>query len=110
MFFFLSRWYRYIPTDYRHQQPTALYLRWQDLRRKVRDVGRDGPARQELSHLVGEGVAIVLEQAVPVTSETGWKQKPVNTPGNVFHASANLLVTRKNELKEDATAPVCAFS
>lgn len=61
-----------------------LYLRWQDLRRKVGDIGRDGPARQELSHLVGEGVAVVLKQAVPVTSEPGQKQKTVNTPGNRF--------------------------
>lgn len=43
-----------------------LYLRGQDLGRKVGDVGRDGPARQELGHLVGEGVAVVLKQAIPV--------------------------------------------
>lgn len=35
--------------------------RGEDFGWKVRDVGGDGPARQELSHLVGESVAVVLK-------------------------------------------------
>lgn len=41
---------------------------------KVRDVGGDGPACQELSHLVGEGVAVVLKQTIPVTSVCAFSQ------------------------------------
>lgn len=50
---------------------SVLHSRGEDFRRKVGDVGGDGPACQELSHLVGEGVAVVLKQAIPVTSEPG---------------------------------------
>lgn len=50
---------------------SVLHSRGEDFRRKVCDVGGDGPACQELSHLVGEGVAVVLKQAIPVTSEPG---------------------------------------
>lgn len=49
----------------------VLHSRGEDFGWKVGDVGGDGPARQELSHLVGEGVAVVLEQTIPVTSEPG---------------------------------------
>lgn len=47
----------------------GLHSRGEDFGRKVGDVGRDGVARQKLSHLVGEGVAVVLKQTIPVTSE-----------------------------------------
>lgn len=52
-----------------------LHSRGEDLRWKVGDVGGDRPARQELSHLVGESVAVVLKQAIPVTSEQNKQQK-----------------------------------
>lgn len=45
------------------------HSRGEDFRREVSDVGGDGPARHELSHLIGEGVAVVLKQTIPVTSE-----------------------------------------
>lgn len=45
------------------------HLRGENFRWKVGDVGGDGPARQELSHLVGEGVAVVLKQTITVTSK-----------------------------------------
>lgn len=57
-------------------------LRGQDLGRKVGDVGGDGPARQELGHLVGEGVAVVLEQAIPVAPAAEQR-----TPKRVFSSS-----------------------
>lgn len=46
----------------------------EDFRRKVGDVRGDGPASQELSHLIGEGVAVVLKQAIPVTSVCAFSQ------------------------------------
>lgn len=51
------------------------HSRREDFRWKVGDVGRDRPARQELSHLVGESVAVVLKQTIPVTSEQQQQQK-----------------------------------
>lgn len=47
----------------------------EDFRWKVGDVGGDRPARQELSHLVGESVAVVLKQAIPVTSVCALSQR-----------------------------------
>lgn len=52
----------------------------EDFGRKVGDVGRDGVARQKLSHLVGEGVAVVLKQTIPVTSVCAFSQG-----GEVIH-------------------------
>lgn len=52
----------------------------EDFRGKVGDVGGDGPARQELSHLIGEGVAVVLKQTIPVTSVCAFSKR-----GEVIH-------------------------
>lgn len=66
-FFYITHWY-----GFGFQWDTCFnYSRGEDFRWKVCDVGGDGPACQELSHLVGEGVAVVLKQAIPVTSEQG---------------------------------------
>lgn len=51
------------------------HSRREDFRWKVGDVGRDRPASQELSHLVGESVAVVLKQTIPVTSDQQQQQK-----------------------------------
>lgn len=71
------------------------YLRRQDLGREVGDVGRDGPARQELGHLVGEGVAVVLKQAIPVTP-VAEHQTSVNTlfRSFFFFSSTQILMHR----------------
>lgn len=45
------------------------HLRREDFRWKVGDVRGDGAACQELRNFVGEGVAVVLKQAIPVSSE-----------------------------------------
>lgn len=45
------------------------HLRGKDFRRKIGDVRGDGAACQELCNFVGEGVAVMLKQAIPVTSE-----------------------------------------
>lgn len=45
-----------------------VHSRGEDLRGKVSDVRGDGPSCQELSHLIGEGVAVVLKQTILVTS------------------------------------------
>lgn len=47
---------------------TEIHLRGEDFRWKVCDVRGDGAACQELCNFVGEGVAVVLKQAVPVSS------------------------------------------
>lgn len=51
------------------------HSRGEDFRWKVGDVGGDGPACQELSHLVGERVAVVLKQTIPVTSKPWRKER-----------------------------------
>lgn len=45
------------------------HSRGEDFGWKIGNIRGDGPACQELSHLIGERVAIVLKQAIPVTSE-----------------------------------------
>lgn len=49
-----------------------VHSRGEDLRGKVSDVRGDGPSCQELSHLIGEGVAVVLKQTILVTS-VAWR-------------------------------------
>lgn len=44
------------------------HSRGQNIGREVSDVGGDFPARQKLSHLVAEYVAVVLEEAVFVAA------------------------------------------
>lgn len=49
--------------------------RGEDFRGKVGDVGGDGPACQELRHFIGEGVAVVLKETIPVTSVCAFSQR-----------------------------------
>lgn len=46
-----------------------IHLRGEDFRWKIGDVRGDGAACQKLCNFVGEGVAVVLKQAIPVSSE-----------------------------------------
>lgn len=48
---------------------TQRCLRGEDFRWKIGDVRGDGAACQELCDFIGEGVAVVLKQAISVTSE-----------------------------------------
>lgn len=51
-------------------QICPLHSRGEDFRGKVSDVGGDWSACQELRYFIGEGVAVVLKQTIPVTSKT----------------------------------------
>ena len=68
----MPRLYQHTET---HFDTLDLHSRGEDFRWEVSDVGRDGPPRQELSHLIGEGVAVVLKQTIPVTPETRKKNR-----------------------------------
>lgn len=56
-------------TDYSMLSADEIHLRGEDFRGKIGDVRGDGAACQELCNFVGEGVAVVLKQAIPVSSE-----------------------------------------
>lgn len=57
--------------DWCYSAPSAaeIDLRGEDFRWKIGDVRGDGAACQELCNFIGEGVAVVLKQAIPVSSE-----------------------------------------
>lgn len=92
------------------------HSRREDFRWKVGDVGRDRPASQELSHLVGESVAVVLKQTIPVTSEQQQQQKnSVTCKVQIINLTISwLYITYVRSLElfcmRERNWPVCAFS
>lgn len=91
------------------------HSRREDFRWKVGDVGRDRPASQELSHLVGESVAVVLKQTIPVTSEQQQQKNSVTCKVQIINLTISwLYITYVRSLElfcmRERNWPVCAFS